>query len=121
MATPASGDKAEAVGRLGGQTATTRHPGSTLLPGPVASLVSLATKVSAVSLQVGTFIARQTINGARVGSLTGLELARAAFEVVFLTAGRDVAGRSLGRLGLAEAESVLESNVCHFTAELGHY
>ena len=94
---------------------SSNHPSrsttSTLLPAPIASLVSVATKSSALYLRLGTFIGGLAINGARVATLTGLELSRAVIEGVLTRAGRDVVGRSTGELGRNEAESLLEKSV----------
>ena len=85
--------------------------GNTLLPHSVASVVSFVTQSSSVSLRLGTFIGGLAIDGARVTTLTGLELSRAALEAILSRAGRDVANRSLGELGKAEAEGLLERSV----------
>lgn len=85
--------------------------GNTLLPHSVASVVSFVTQSSSVSLRLGTFIGSLAIDGARVTTLTGLELSRAALEAILSRAGRDVANRSIGELGKAEAEGLLERSV----------
>lgn len=85
--------------------------GSTLLPHSIASIISLVTQSSSVSLRLGTFIGGLAIDGARVTTLTGLELSRAAIEAILSRAGRDVANRSLGELGKIEAEGLLERSV----------
>jgi hypothetical protein len=86
--------------------------GRTLLPGPVAALVSTVTGVSSLSIKVGTSVGGLWIAGAREATLTGLELTRAAVEAVLTTAGRDVSQRRNGELGRAEAASILERSVC---------
>ena len=85
--------------------------GSTLLPTSIASFVSLFAQSSSVSLRLGTFIGGLAIDGARVTTLTGLELSRAAIEAILSRAGKDVASRSLGELGKAQAEGLLERSV----------
>lgn len=82
------------------------HPasGPTLLPGPVASLVSLVSKSTAVSIRVGSLIGGTVLDGARIGTLTGLELGRAAVEGILNRAGRDVQVRR----GAAEREEYVE-------------
>lgn len=84
---------------------------NTLLPQSVASIVSLVAQTSSVSLRLGTFIGGLAIDGARITTLTGLELSRAAIEAIISKAGRDVASRSLGELGRVEAEGLLERSV----------
>ena len=86
--------------------------GSTLLPRPVASLVSLLTQSTSLSLRVGTFFGGVALDGARATTLTGLELGRAVIEGILTRAGRDVAFRSGDEHGRREAESLLERSVC---------
>ncbi|KAI9760939.1 MAG: hypothetical protein M4579_001315 [Chaenotheca gracillima] len=83
----------------------------TLLPAPFASLVSLVTRSSLVSLRLGSFLGGLAIDGARLGTLTGLELSRSVLENVFLRGGQDVVERSTGDLGKAEAEGILERSI----------
>jgi hypothetical protein len=85
--------------------------GNTLLPRPVASLVSLFAQSTSLSLRLGTLFGGAAIDGARVTTLTGLELSRAVIEGILTRAGRDVAVRSNGALGRVEAESLLERSV----------
>lgn len=67
--------------------------GPTLLPGPVASLVSLLSKSTTVSIRLGSLIGGTALDVARTGTLTGLELGRAAVEGILTRAGRDVNSR----------------------------
>jgi hypothetical protein len=85
--------------------------GTSLLPRPVASFVSLITQSTSLSLRLGTYFGGVALDGARVTTLTGLELSRAVIEGVLTRAGRDVALRSNGNHGKAEAESILERSV----------
>ena len=84
---------------------------ATLLPAPIASVVSLVTRGSSLYLRLGTFIGGLAIDGARVTTLTGLELSRAVIESILIRAGKDVSTRSTGELGRAEAESMLERSI----------
>lgn len=86
--------------------------GSTLLPRPVASLISLITQSTSLSLRLGTFFGGAALDGARATTLTSLELSRALVEGILTRAGRDVAIRSSDEHGKAEAESLLERSVC---------
>ncbi|KAL2354608.1 hypothetical protein BJ546DRAFT_843706 [Cryomyces antarcticus] len=79
----------------------------TLLPPSVASAVSLATRTSSFTLSVGSFFGNLAINGARTGTLAGLELSRSLLELIVARAGQDVADRSLGPMGKAAAEGVM--------------
>src|ERR1700709_1381147 len=89
-----------------------QHPaGPTLLPSPAANVVSLVPRSSSLYLRLGTFIGGLAIDGARATTLTGLELSRAVIEGILNRAGRDVAVRSTGELGKAEAEGILERSI----------
>lgn len=88
----------------------TASSGATLLPRPVASLVSFVTQSTSLSIRLGTILGGAAIDGARVTTLTGLELSRAVIEGILTKAGRDVTSRS-GEYGKAEAESLLERSV----------
>lgn len=93
--------------------------GTTLLPRPVASLVSLLTQSTSLSLRVGTFFGGVALDGARATTLTGLELGRALVEGILTRAGRDVAIRSGDEHGRIEADSLLERSVrCCFPSDL---
>ncbi|KAJ5742710.1 uncharacterized protein N7511_011111 [Penicillium nucicola] len=89
------------------------HPtsGATLLPRPVASLISLITQSTSLSLRLGTFFGGAAIDGARATTLTSLELSRALVEGILTRAGRDVAIRSGDEHGRTEAESLLERSL----------
>ncbi|KAJ5143483.1 FMN-dependent dehydrogenase [Penicillium bovifimosum] len=85
--------------------------GSTLLPRPVASLISLITQSTSLSLRLGTFFGGAALDGARATTLTSLELSRALVEGILTRAGRDVATRSSDDHGRAEVESLLERSL----------
>ncbi|KAJ5171045.1 uncharacterized protein N7500_003828 [Penicillium coprophilum] len=85
--------------------------GSTLLPRPVASLISLITQSTSLSLRLGTFFGGAALDGARATTLTSLELSRALVEGILTRAGRDVAIRSGDEHGRTEAESLLERSL----------
>ncbi|KAI2707487.1 hypothetical protein CBS147354_9549 [Penicillium roqueforti] len=85
--------------------------GSTLLPRPVASLISLITQSTSLSLRLGTFFGGVALDGARATTLTSLELSRALVEGILTRAGRDVAIRSGDEHGRTEAESLLERSL----------
>jgi hypothetical protein len=88
------------------------HPaGPTLLSAPLANVVSLVTRSSSLYLRLGTFIGGLAIDGARVTTLTGLEVSRAVIESILYRAGRDVSTRATGELGRAEAEGLLEKSL----------
>lgn len=87
-------------------------PGRTLLPGPIASLITTFTQTASFSLRVGTKVGGFAIAGARETTLTSLELTRAAVEAILTRAGRDVSERRSDELGRVEAESLLERSVC---------
>ncbi|TVY24423.1 Sn1-specific diacylglycerol lipase beta [Lachnellula hyalina] len=94
------------------QTSTsTSTSASTLLPSSIANAVSLVTRSSSLYLRLGTLIGGLALDGARVTTLTGLELSRALIESILIRSGRDVAERSTGAIGRAEAEGILEKSV----------
>ncbi|PGH35489.1 esterase/lipase [[Emmonsia] crescens] len=82
----------------------------TLLPRPVASLVTLFAHSTSLSLRVGTFLGGFALDSARATTLTGLELSRAVVESILVKAGRDVALQST-QYGRVEAESLLERSL----------
>ncbi|WEW61425.1 hypothetical protein PRK78_006915 [Emydomyces testavorans] len=84
---------------------------STLLPRPVASLVTLFAHSTSLSLRVGTFLGEFAIDSVRATTLTGLELSRAVVESILVRAGRDVVSRSSDDYGRMEAESLLERSL----------
>ena len=72
---------------------------STLLPSPLAGAVTVVTRSSALYLRFGAFIGGLALDGARISTLTGLELSRALIEGMLIRAGSDVALRAKGELG----------------------
>ncbi|GBF61471.1 Sn1-specific diacylglycerol lipase alpha [Trichophyton mentagrophytes] len=88
-----------------------RPSSNTLLPSPVASLVSLVTQSTSLSLRLWTYLGGFVINSARATTLTGLELSRAVVEGILIRAGRDVVSRSSDEHGRSEAESLLERSL----------
>ena len=85
--------------------------GSTLLPAPIAGVVSLVARSSSLYLRLGTLIGGLALDGARVTTLTGLELSRAIIESILYRAGKDVSERTTGELGRTEAEGLLERSI----------
>lgn len=95
-------------------TRASRHEAAkTVLPAPVASLISLTTSTSSLSLNLGGFFGQAAINLARFGTLGGLELGRVILEGLLFRAGQDVVQTSRGSHGRAAAEGLLESAVGH--------
>ncbi|KAI1493653.1 hypothetical protein F5X96DRAFT_152413 [Biscogniauxia mediterranea] len=86
-------------------------PGRTLLPGPIASAVSLATRSTSFALRVGTFIGGYGLSAAKVTTLSSLELGRGILEGILSRAGKDVAATSRSELGRMDAESILEKSL----------
>lgn len=85
----------------------------TLLPGPVASLVTYGTSGASLFVKGGTKIASWAIAGSRETTLTSIELARTAVEIILTRAGKDISDRRSGELGRAEAANILEKSVSH--------
>jgi hypothetical protein len=94
------------------------QPSSTLLPAHIANVVSLLTRSSSLYLRLGTFIGGIALDGARVTTLTGLELSRAVIESIIYKAGKDVSTRSTGDLGRVEAEGLLERSIATLHATI---
>lgn len=84
---------------------------ATLLPSPIAGVVSLVTRSSSLYLRVGSFIGGLALDSARVTTLTGLDLSRALIEGILTRAGGDVAIRARGELGRSDAEGLLERSI----------
>jgi hypothetical protein len=82
--------------------------GNPLLPSPIASAISLFSQSASLTLRIGTTIGGFAIDGARVGTLTGLEISRSAAEAILVRAGREVTNTTRGEIGKAEAEGILE-------------
>ncbi|KAI5860978.1 hypothetical protein GGS23DRAFT_578242 [Durotheca rogersii] len=86
-------------------------PGRTLLPNPIASAVSLATRSTSFALRLGTFIGGYGLGAAKFTTLSSLELGRGILEGILSRAGRDVLSRAQSELGRADAESILEKSL----------
>ena len=104
-------DRNEAA-RLTNCIATTDpHQGATLLPRPIASLISTGTGLASLSVRATTKVGGWTLYGFREGTLKSLSVSRSVVEQVLVLAGRDVAARSGGELGRQEAAGILEWSV----------
>ncbi|KAI5924585.1 hypothetical protein F4810DRAFT_709541 [Camillea tinctor] len=86
-------------------------PGRTLLPGPIANAVSLATRSTSFALRVGTFIGGYGLSAAKVTTLSSLELGRGILEGILSRAGKDVVATSRSELGRTDAETILEKSL----------
>ncbi|KAF2184041.1 hypothetical protein K469DRAFT_709920 [Zopfia rhizophila CBS 207.26] len=91
-----------------------RH--NTLLPSPLAALVSFATATGSLSLRVASFFGGGAISLVRHGTLTGFEVGRSALEAILTRAGQDVIDTNSGQMGRAAAEGVLRNalNSLHY-------
>ncbi|KAH8648522.1 lipase [Xylariales sp. PMI_506] len=85
--------------------------GRTLLPAPVASLVSLATRSTSFALRFGTFIGGYGFGAAKFTTLSSLELGRGILEGLLSRAGKDVVDRTRSDLGKDNAETILERSL----------
>ncbi|KAI1327058.1 hypothetical protein F5Y16DRAFT_208406 [Xylariaceae sp. FL0255] len=86
-------------------------PNGTLLPGPIASAVSFATRSTSFALRIGTVIGGYGLGAAKVTTLSSLELGRGILEGILSKAGRDVFSASDSELARADAESILEKSL----------
>ncbi|KAI0401640.1 hypothetical protein F4802DRAFT_418017 [Xylaria palmicola] len=89
----------------------TPFPTGTLLPGPVANVVSLTTRSTSFALRVGTAIGGYGLGVARMTTLSTLELGRHVLDGILNRAGRDVFVGSSSELARADAESILEMSL----------
>ncbi len=83
----------------------------TILPAPVANVVSFTTRSSSAYLRLGTLIGRLALDSGRIATTTSLEVGRTVLERIFFRAGDDIASRSTGEIGRQEAESLLEKSI----------
>ncbi|KAI0020001.1 hypothetical protein F4780DRAFT_395206 [Xylariomycetidae sp. FL0641] len=86
-------------------------PGRTLLPGPIASAVSFATRSTSFALRVGTLIGGYGIGAAKVTTLSSLELGRGILEGILSRAGKDVMARSRTEMARTDSETILERSL----------
>ncbi|EGX90148.1 lipase, putative [Cordyceps militaris CM01] len=86
-------------------------PGPTLLPGPIASTVSLAARSTSLAIRLGSFVGGYGLDAARFTTLSSLELARGLVEVVLTRAGKDTLDHAKSSLAAADAENVLERSL----------
>ncbi|KAI0503216.1 hypothetical protein F5B22DRAFT_560256 [Xylaria bambusicola] len=83
----------------------------TLLPGPMASAVSLFTRSASLALRIGTTVSGFGLGAAKVTTLSSLEVWRGILDGILIRAGRDVFVGSPSDLARADAESILEANL----------
>ncbi|OAA74938.1 Lipase, class 3 [Akanthomyces lecanii RCEF 1005] len=86
-------------------------PGPTLLPGPIASTISLATRSTSLAIRLGSLVGGYGLDAARFTTLSSLEVARGLVEVVLTRAGRDTLDHAKSTLAAADAENVLERSL----------
>jgi hypothetical protein len=85
--------------------------GGTLLPPPVASLISAGTGIGSFSVRAGTKVAGWGLFAGREATLKSLSVTRNVAESVLWLAGRDVASRSVSEIGEQEAASIMKRSV----------
>lgn len=83
----------------------------TLLPSPIASLVSTGTGIASLSVRATTKVGGWTLYGFREGTLKSLSVSRSVVEQVLVLAGRDVASRSGSDLNRQETAGILEWSI----------
>ncbi|RMZ89028.1 hypothetical protein DV736_g3747, partial [Chaetothyriales sp. CBS 134916] len=79
----------------------------TLLPSPVATLISAGTGIGALGVKAGTRVAGWGLYAGREGALRTLSLGRTAAEGIFFLAGQDVALHTTSELGQQDAAHIL--------------
>lgn len=67
--------------------------GPTLLPDPVASMVSLISKSTSISIRIGSMVGNVLLDTARASTMTSLELSRAAVEGIVRRGSQGVVAR----------------------------
>ncbi|KAI0111212.1 hypothetical protein GGR51DRAFT_557619 [Nemania sp. FL0031] len=87
------------------------YPAGTLLPGPMANVVSFATRSTSFALRIGTAVCGHGLGAAKVTTLSTLELGRGILNGILTRAGRDVYVGSTSELARADAESILEMSL----------
>ncbi|KAK4174719.1 putative lipase [Triangularia setosa] len=90
---------------------TTSNPGKTLLPTPVAKVVSFATRSTGLALRMSTVIGGYGFDAAKLTTLSSLELGRSILGGIISRAGKDVISRSGTDLGRSDAETTLERSL----------
>jgi len=98
------------------EAATAPANGRTLLPTPVAKLVSGGTGLLSFYVRAGSKVGGWGLSASRVATLKTLSVTSNALEAVLVAAGRD-ASSNCGQLAKVETESILERSV-HFTTHL---
>ncbi|KAI1146660.1 hypothetical protein F4825DRAFT_183956 [Nemania diffusa] len=93
------------------EKSATIHSAGTLLPGPVANVVSFATRSTSFALRISTAVCGHGLGAAKVTALSSLELGRGVLNGILTRAGRDVFVGSSSELGRADAESILEMSL----------
>lgn len=86
-------------------------PGSTLLPAPVANLVSFATRSTGLAIRIGGAIGGYGLDVAKLTTLSSIGLGRAFLEGVLGRAGMDAISRSDSEMARANSETILERAV----------
>ncbi|EEP81128.1 predicted protein [Uncinocarpus reesii 1704] len=94
---------------------TRAEASNTLLPRPVASLVTLFAHSTSLSLRVGTFLGGFAIDSVRATTLTGLELSRAVVEA---TLHSTITSASFFASASFHLSSTTLSSVAHFSQSL---
>ncbi|KAI1199817.1 hypothetical protein F5X97DRAFT_112496 [Nemania serpens] len=87
------------------------RPAGTLLPGPVANVVSFATRSTCFALRLSTAVCGHSLGAAKVTALSTLELGRDILNGILTKAGRDVFVESSSDMARADAESILEMSL----------
>ncbi|KPI45346.1 uncharacterized protein AB675_2396 [Cyphellophora attinorum] len=90
----------------------TQAGAATILPRPMATVISGATGIASLNVRAAMKIGGWTLYASREATLKSLSVARSAAEQVLLLAGRDVAYRTEpGSLGHLEAANTLQSAI----------
>ncbi|KAG6242655.1 hypothetical protein E4U25_003313 [Claviceps purpurea] len=88
-----------------------RRSPPTLLPGPVAHAVSLATRSTSLAIRLGSFVSYCSLDAARVTTLSSLGLARGFVETILGRAAHDTVTESSSDLTTTEVEKIFERSL----------
>ncbi|KAL2020482.1 hypothetical protein VTK56DRAFT_8367 [Thermocarpiscus australiensis] len=99
--------------------ANVASPNGTLLPTPVASVVSFATRSTGLAIRIGTTLGGYGLDVAKLTTLSGLELGRGILEGILNRAGKDTVSLRNPDLARADAENMLERTIESFHHTMG--
>ncbi|KAI1358208.1 hypothetical protein F5Y08DRAFT_333306 [Xylaria arbuscula] len=98
-------------GHISPEKPTPSASAGTLLPGPMASAVSLFARSTTLALRIGTTVSGYGLGAAKVTTLSSLKLSKVILDEILIRAGHDVFAGSTSDSSRADAESILEASL----------